>query len=108
MAGYASMKNSVHQSILSEDDRDESTPSDCTTLLPQISPSKFRSGKMAAKMAALPAVYLPALSRFQGKGIPRRAGGGFSSDVTEGPVRYSTAPSSRLEFLSLQGSLLDF
>ena len=60
------------------------------TKFPQIQTIK-NARPPAATIAALPAIYLPSMSRFQAKGVSRRVGGGFTSiaGASGQPLRYS-------------------
>jgi hypothetical protein len=78
------------------------------TKFPHIQTTK-NARPLAANMAALPAIYLPSMSRFQAKGISRRVGGGFSSSAGANgePLRYSSAPTGLVEYLTMQGNPVD-
>jgi hypothetical protein len=64
--------------------------------------------KRVAKMAALPAIYQNAKSRPQGLGFNRRFGGGFAAAAGQGrdDVRFSSAPTGLVEFLSMHGNIV--
>ena len=102
-ARLASRNDTFLRDILSGENA-VSSEDGASTVFPPI--TRYGGGR-AAKMAALPAIYLPSLSRFQVKGMPRRVGGGFTSSSTNEPPRYSSAPTGLVEYMSLQGRPLD-
>jgi hypothetical protein len=104
--------NSFISAVLSsEDNIEDHIPGSTTqkaTKFPHIQTIK-KASPLAANMAALPAIYLPSMARFQAKGISRRVGGGFTAGAGangEQP-RYSSAPTGLVEYLTMQGNLVD-